>query len=645
VWGLIGSLALMLPAALASAAGPPGATVPSPPANAAAFDPVPQPFLPRQAHQMSPRDESHERSMAANALGARCEGEADAAKARAVFDDAIVRSPEAPGGYVERGAFLVGRIERARSLLPRDPRKTTRQPDARQALDTKRALADFARAIATAGGDPVSVHWRAEALWWRASLLWHSERTFDQAIADLSKAIELEPRNFRNFLARGNLHEFKKDDALALTDYTEAIRCDPAQAKGYFSRGCVYQASGDDNKAVADFNRAMAIGPRQSRWYVKRGISYSRQGEFDRAMADYRQAIVLNPREAEAYRCRASVWTNLGELDAAIEDLNAVERLEPTWTSVLLLRASIRINQHREAEALTDLDRARTLNPDSAPVALLRIKAYTQLGSLERARAERERAIQAGPELAFAVLAAEILDAQHAANYDQALALCNRLESRFPNDVDALLVRGAVLLDKGDDLGVARVSERVLALQPDSELAHLLLGSALLHRNEPARSLASFDRAAQLAPQQAATFAGRGYAHASLGNLDSAIADFSESLRLLTLRSDQRGMAAPWHLSGQGANTGLVFGFGDDHHAGTGPKGSRLFAWPGAVVDPIDLYVARASAYLRQWKVDRACADALSAFAALATEEQAAAVWWLTRLTHKTLVENVVAPL
>ena len=57
----------------------------------------------------------------------------------------------------------------------------------------------------------------------------------------------------RNFLIMG-----ESDDAIA--DYTEAIRLNPEYADAYYYRSLAYQQKGNQSKAEADFAKAKELG-------------------------------------------------------------------------------------------------------------------------------------------------------------------------------------------------------------------------------------------------------------------------------------------------------------------------------------------------------------------------------------------------
>ncbi len=67
---------------------------------------------------------------------------------------------------------------------------------------------------------------------------------------------------------RACLDKRKYDDAIA--DYTKAIALDPKLAQAYYNRGYTYEKKGDREQAIADFRKALEIDP--SDQYAKESL-------------------------------------------------------------------------------------------------------------------------------------------------------------------------------------------------------------------------------------------------------------------------------------------------------------------------------------------------------------------------------------
>lgn len=119
---------------------------------------------------------------------------------------------------------------------------------------------------------------------------------------------------------RGNAWQALRDPAQAVADYSKAIELDPEFAMTWHNRGLVFAALGDWRRAIADYNEALARDPEFATAYGSRGVAYREVGEHEAALADLDRAIELDPDAARHYQNRANVRCTLGQVDGAVED-------------------------------------------------------------------------------------------------------------------------------------------------------------------------------------------------------------------------------------------------------------------------------------------------------------------------------------
>ena len=81
-----------------------------------------------------------------------------------------------------------------------------------------------------------------------------------------------------NLLANNRLEE-------AITELSKALELDPKLASAYSNRGIAYARKGEYEKAVADYEQALSLDPKYAQALFNRGIAYLHQGEGDKALA------------------------------------------------------------------------------------------------------------------------------------------------------------------------------------------------------------------------------------------------------------------------------------------------------------------------------------------------------------------------
>ncbi len=130
----------------------------------------------------------------------------------------------------------------------------------------------------------------------------------DAAIAECTKAIELNPKNDSAYNSRGLAYEAKGRFDQAIADYNRVIKLRPKFDYAYYNRGNAYRAKGRLHQAIADYTRAIELNPKNDFAYNNRGIAYRAMGRFDQAIADYNKTIELNPKNVEAYYNMACLY-------------------------------------------------------------------------------------------------------------------------------------------------------------------------------------------------------------------------------------------------------------------------------------------------------------------------------------------------
>jgi tetratricopeptide (TPR) repeat protein len=120
----------------------------------------------------------------------------------------------------------------------------------------------------------------------------------DGAIADFSRAIELNPKDDAPYYNRAQAKRLKKDAAGAIADYTRAIELGSQNPAAYNNRGNVRAENNDRDGAIADYSRAIELKPDYARAYYNRAVAKQQKGDAVGAKADFKTAEKLDPELA-----------------------------------------------------------------------------------------------------------------------------------------------------------------------------------------------------------------------------------------------------------------------------------------------------------------------------------------------------------
>ena len=144
----------------------------------------------------------------------------------------------------------------------------------------------------------------------------------DEAIADISKAIELDPNNFEYYYSRASIYnEFTNSSRtakliryanafdMAIADYAKAIELAPESVRAYSGRRMTYFLDNYDYiKAIAEYTKTIEFGEGDVAYhYFRRGNAYKNLGAKNLALADYRKCLVFAEDDLQRDWCLESI--------------------------------------------------------------------------------------------------------------------------------------------------------------------------------------------------------------------------------------------------------------------------------------------------------------------------------------------------
>jgi len=222
----------------------------------------------------------------------------------------------------------------------------------------------------------------------RAEALARTCRGWRVAIADLTKALELDPGNALLHLRRAKLlHETAADYASALEDYDAAISLGIATAESLGGRAHVRLCLRDAAGAVAGYTRAIVCDPSDVEWYEWRGRAMIQCKDYAGAVEDFTQAIALAPGKKELFERRGQAHAWLGDRESANRDLDVWiahldERMcEDGLSEAMLNEKAIALNsQGKPEEAVQTWARAVEVDPQDICARINRASALVRAG-------------------------------------------------------------------------------------------------------------------------------------------------------------------------------------------------------------------------------------------------------------------------
>ncbi len=185
------------------------------------------------------------------------------------------------------------------------------------------------------------------------------------ALADLDKAIEIDPYTSQSFSSRGLLYFHKEEYNTALADFDEAIRLDPYLEGNYINRGLVKYYLNDLRGAMADYDRVIEMDGNNLIARFNRGLLRAQVADNNRAIIDFDKVIEQQPDNAIAYLNRAILNNEIGNLDGSLNDLSVVLEAHPEFFTGYYMRSQLKRELNDLLGAERDFNLARNLESNA----------------------------------------------------------------------------------------------------------------------------------------------------------------------------------------------------------------------------------------------------------------------------------------
>jgi tetratricopeptide (TPR) repeat protein len=163
----------------------------------------------------------------------------------------------------------------------------------------------------------------------------HEDGLLDEAAAQVSRAIELEPSNayFKNEMGLIQLDMGKFDDAVATL--ARAVELDPKLAAAHSGLGVAYNAKNEYTKSIESFRKALELTPPESPdisvIHNNIGQTHYLLRNFAEAETELRRALELDPELLTAHINLGNVYTERGDFATAVKFHEQAVKIAPDY--------------------------------------------------------------------------------------------------------------------------------------------------------------------------------------------------------------------------------------------------------------------------------------------------------------------------
>jgi len=260
-------------------------------------------------------------------------------------------------------------------------------------------------------------------------------KNYQDAILQYTKAIELDPDNYKGYVQRAEAYEKIKDYKLAAADYDRAVVFRDKDAELLFNAGNAYFLDKDYMKAIDRLSKAHEARSNYLDAYQVRSQAYLALGKYSDALEDCKKALRLkedernlynlgkvyeklemfneaedafarsvakNKRVTTSHLALANLQYERGKYDVAMASVSDALQLEEKNRDGLVLRSKIYVAQLNYPKAIDDLSLAILVNPSDAELYLLRGDDYQKFNQHSSAIHDFSKVMELDPAMAEA---------------------------------------------------------------------------------------------------------------------------------------------------------------------------------------------------------------------------------------------------
>ena len=142
---------------------------------------------------------------------------------------------------------------------------------------------------------------------------------FDEAKAQIEKAIELNPENGAAHVNMGHLLEVTGHRQEAIEQLTKGIELAPKSADGHNIYGVILARTGKLPEAIAEFKLAVDLSPQSAESHYNLGRAYAASNQFTDALPQFEAASNLSGgQEPAILQMLAAMYSETGKYQQAV---------------------------------------------------------------------------------------------------------------------------------------------------------------------------------------------------------------------------------------------------------------------------------------------------------------------------------------
>lgn len=162
----------------------------------------------------------------------------------------------------------------------------------------------------------------------RAHIRMKHDADYAGALDDMDEAVKLEPKSAAVYINRALVRYYMDDLRGAMADYDYVLMLEPANTMAHYNRGLLRMQVGDRNRAIDDFSAVLLREPDNYFALYNRAILYDLLGMYDKAIADYDAVLEVYPDYIGGLYARSEAKRKNGDARGGERDFNKAFALQ-----------------------------------------------------------------------------------------------------------------------------------------------------------------------------------------------------------------------------------------------------------------------------------------------------------------------------
>lgn len=300
---------------------------------------------------------------------------------------------------------------------------------------------------------------------------------------------------------RGNAQLALQQPVDARRSFDAALQVKPGFADALLGQARLAAGAGDAAEAMRLVELALDGQADNTDAGLFKGDLLRAQAKAAEAAAAYRQVLKIDPNNTPAHLSLASMHVASGDFAAARTEIQALQKISPHNPLARYLQALVDFREGKYPQARDGLQEVLKRIPDHMPAVLLSGSVAFALGSYEQAETDLTKFLKRFPGNAYArkLLASTELKTGRAQN---ALETLKPLQTDDHPDPQVLALTGEAYAQSKDFGAATKYFEKAAALAPKNAALRTQIALSHLAGGDSERAVADLQSAAELDPTQ-----------------------------------------------------------------------------------------------------------------------------------------------